>query len=136
VGSVFGEYHRTGNASVTGPGSRIEGIGRPRVEASFIRTLVDRMVTVNNVDSVAAMQVLSEILGRKVGPSTGTNFVGMLTLACDMHERGEQGSILSLLCDAGERYLGSYFDAAWVAQHIGDCAPARARLQAQLNCTT
>ncbi|MCF8160507.1 MAG: PLP-dependent cysteine synthase family protein [Polaromonas sp.] len=135
-GSVFGDFHRSGDATLTGPGSKIEGIGRPRVEASFIRTLVDRMVTVDNVDSVAAMQVLSDILGRKVGPSTGTNFVGMLTLACEMHERGEQGSILSLLCDAGERYLGSYFDDAWVAQHIGDCTQARARLQAQLNCTT
>jgi len=134
-GSVFGDYHRTGDATLTGPGSQIEGIGRPRVAASSIRTLVDRMVTVNNVDSVAAMQVLSGILGRKVGPSTGTNFVGMLALACEMHKRGDQGSILSLLCDAGERYLGTYFDNAWVAQHIGNCAPARAVLQAQLDCT-
>ncbi|EKD96820.1 MAG: hypothetical protein ACD_23C01242G0002 [uncultured bacterium] len=134
-GSVFADYHRTGDASLTGPGSQIEGIGRPRVEASFIRTLVDCMITVRNVDSVAAMQVLSQLLGRKVGPSTGTNFVGMLALACEMHERGERGSILSLLCDAGERYLGTYFDEPWVAQHIGDCAPARERLQAQLNCT-
>ena len=135
-GSVFGDYHRTGDASVTGPGSQIEGIGRPRVEASFIRTLVDRMETINNTDSVAAMQVLSGLLGRKVGPSTGTNLVGMLTLACEMRQRGEQGSILSLLCDAGERYLGSYFDATWVTQHIGDCAPARARLHEQLSCHT
>jgi cysteine synthase A len=133
-GSVFGDYHRTGDASLTGPGSQIEGIGRPRVEASFIPTLVDRMVTVNNTDSVAAMQILSSLLGRKVGPSTGTNLVGMLTLACEMRQRGEQGAILSLLCDAGERYLCSYFDALWVAQHFGDCAPARARLHEQLNC--
>ena len=131
-GSVFGDYHRTGDASVSGPGSKIEGIGRPRVEASFIRTLVDRMMTVNNVDSVAAMQVLSALLGRKVGPSTGTNFVGMLTLACEMRERGEQGAILSLLCDAGERYLGSYHDPAWVNEHIGDCAGAAAELRARL----
>ncbi|TXT41072.1 MAG: cysteine synthase A [Comamonadaceae bacterium] len=131
-GSVFGDYHRTGDASLTGPGSRIEGIGRPRVEASFIRTLVDRMMTVDNTDSIAAMQLLSSLLGRKVGPSTGTNFVSMLNLACEMRQRGEQGSILSLLCDAGERYMGSYFDAAWVAQHIGDCAPALTRLQGQI----
>ena len=45
-GSVFGDYHRSGDATLTGPGSQIEGIGRPRVEASFIRTLVDRMMTV------------------------------------------------------------------------------------------
>jgi cysteine synthase A len=133
-GSVFGDYHRTGDASLTGPGSLIEGIGRPRVEASFIRTLVDRMMTVSNVDSVAAMQVLSELLGRKVGPSTGTNLVGMLTLACEMHKSGQQGAILSLLCDAGERYLGSYFSDPWVAEHMGNCAPARERLKQQLAC--
>jgi len=131
-GSVFGAYHRSGNASLTGPGSRIEGIGRARVEASFIRSVVDRMMEVANVDSVAAMQILSELLGRKVGPSTGTNFVGMLTLACELRQRGEPGSILSLLCDAGERYLGSYFDPAWVAEQIGDCSVATARLRAQL----
>jgi cysteine synthase A len=133
-GSVFGDYHRTGDASLTGPGSHIEGIGRPRVEASFIRTLVDRMLTVSNVDSIAAMQVLSELLGRKVGPSTGTNLVGMLTLACEMRKSGQQGSVLSLLCDAGERYLASYFSDAWVSEHMGDCAPARGQLVQQLAC--
>jgi len=131
-GSVFGAYHRSGDASLTGPGSNIEGIGRPRVEASFIRTLVDRMLEVSDLDSVAAMRVLSELLGRKVGPSTGTNFIGMLSLACEMRERGQQGSILSLLCDAGERYLPSYHDAAWVQARFGDCSPALARVKLQL----
>jgi cysteine synthase A len=131
-GSVFGEYHRTGDATLSGPGSRIEGIGRPRVEASFIRTLVDRMLEVSDLDSVAAMRVLSERLGRKVGPSTGTNFIGMLTLATEMRARGEQGSILSLLCDAGERYLPTYHDGAWVQQQFGDCTAATARIDTQL----
>ncbi len=124
TGSVFGEYHRTGDASITGKGSRIEGIGRPRVEASFIRTLVDRMLEVADVDSVAAMRALSQLLGRKVGPSTGTNFIGMLTLAQEMRQAGEQGSILSLLCDAGERYLPNYHCASWVSESLGDCAPS------------
>jgi cysteine synthase A len=132
-GSVFGEYHRTGDPTLSGPGSRIEGIGRPRVEASFIRTLVDRMMDVRNADSVAAMRVLSDLLGRKVGPSTGTNFVGMLALACEMRASGQTGSILSLLCDAGERYLPSYHDAGWVQAHLGDCDDAVTRLQMQLS---
>ena len=131
-GSVFADYFDSGNAAVTGPGSRIEGIGRPRVEPSFIRTLVDRMIRVADVDSVAAMQLLSELLGRKVGPSSGTHFVGMLQLACEMRARGQQGSILSLLCDAGTRYLGSYFDPVWVHREIGDCGPALARMKSQL----
>jgi cysteine synthase len=128
AGSVFGEYHRTGDAGITGVGSRIEGIGRPRVEASFIRTVIDRMVEVPDVDSLAAMQALSALLGRKVGPSTGTNFVGMLTLAREMLARGKQGSILSLLCDSGERYLPSYYDASWVQGKMGDCSGAQQQL--------
>ena len=132
-GSVFGAYHRTGDATLTGPGSRIEGIGRPRVEASFIRTLVDRMLEVPNTDSVAAMRVLSTLLGRKVGPSTGTNFIGMLALATEMRAQGQQGSIVSLLCDAGERYLPTYHDAAWVAANLGDCTAATERVRNQLD---
>ena len=132
-GSVFETYHRTGDATLTGPGARIEGIGRPRVEASFIRTLIDRMMVVNDADSVAAMRTLSGLLGRKVGPSTGTNFVGMLTLACEMRTRGETGSVVSLLCDAGERYLPTYHDPAWVLEKMGDCTQAEARLQTQLS---
>ncbi len=129
-GSVFAAYHASGDASLTGPGSRIEGIGRPRVEPSFIRTLVDRMVVVSDADSVAAMRVLSGLLGRRVGPSTGTNFVAMLQLAHAMRERGERGAILSLLCDAGERYLPNYHSDSWVVQQFGDCTAAQQRLAA------
>ena len=119
MGSVFSAYHRTGDKSLTGTGSRIEGIGRPRVEASFIRSVIDRMVDVENVDSLAAMHALSALLGRKVGPSTGTNFFAMLVLAQEMMERKEQGSILSLLCDSGERYLPTYYDSDWVNDKLG-----------------
>ena len=130
AGSVFSAYHQLGDKMLTAPGSRIEGIGRPRVEPSFIRTLVDRMVDVPDTDSVAAMRVLSAMLGRRVGPSTGTNFVAMLTLASEMRERGEQGSILSLLCDAGERYLPTYFNCDWVEERFGDCAGAQQWMEA------
>jgi cysteine synthase A len=78
------------------------------------------------------MRALSGLLGRKVGPSTGTNFVGMLTLAQEMRQQGQQGSILSLLCDAGERYLPTYHDEAWVGARMGDCAAAQQHLQALL----
>jgi cysteine synthase A len=132
VGSVFGAYHRSGDTRLTGPGSRIEGIGRPRVEPSFIPTLVDRMLEVPNHESVAAMRVLSSLLGRRVGPSTGTNFVGMVQLATEMVHAKQSGSVLSLLCDSGDRYLPTYHDTAWVAQAFGDCDAAQRRLEAAL----
>ena len=133
TGSVFGAYHQSGDTSLTGAGSSIEGIGRPRVEASFIRTLVDRMIEVPNVDSIAAMRALSGLLGRKVGPSTGTNFIGMLALAAEMRKAGEPGSILSLLCDAGERYLPSYHNADWVSNNLGDCTDADQRVHSAIS---
>ncbi|HEY6354520.1 MAG TPA: PLP-dependent cysteine synthase family protein [Burkholderiaceae bacterium] len=126
-GSVFAAYHKSGDATLTSRGSRIEGIGRPRVEPSFIPTLVDRMVEVPNVESVAAMRLLSGLLGRKVGPSTGTNFVAMILLATEMRQRNEAGAVLSLLCDNGDRYLSTYHDAAWSHAEFGDCSEAEQR---------
>jgi cysteine synthase len=129
-GSVFAKYFETGDATLTSSGSKIEGIGRPQVEPSFIRELVDRMIEVKNVDSIAAMRALSTLLGRKVGPSTGTNFFSVLQIATEMKARGERGSILSLLCDSGERYLPTYHDGAWVHVAFGDCTHACASFNA------
>jgi cysteine synthase A len=131
-GSVFAAYHRTRDTTLNAPGSRIEGIGRPRVEPSFIPSLVDRMVEVKDADSVAAMGCLSDLLGRRVGPSTGTNLVAMLALAQEMHAQGENGAILSLLCDSGERYRPTYFDAGWTLARFGDTMAARERIERAL----
>ena len=119
-GSVFMDYYATGDETLRSDGSKIEGIGRPRPEASFIPSVIDRMIRVKDKDSVASMQILSELLGRKVGPSTGTNFVAMLKLASELKENGLQGSILSLLCDSGDRYQNTFYSQNWIASHIGD----------------
>ena len=127
-GSVFAAYHASGDASITAAGSRIEGIGRPRVEPSFVRHLIDRMQIISNTESIAAMRLLSSMLGRRVGPSTGTNFVAMLDLAAQMKSRGQSGSILSLICDSGERYLPTYHNETWVNECVGSCEAQHARL--------
>ena len=128
-GSVFAAYFRTGDCTITSDGSHIEGIGRPRVEPSFVRTVVDRMIEVPDAQSVAAMGALSSLLGRRVGPSTGTNFAAMLSLADEMRREGRRGSLLSLICDAGERYLDTYYDHEWVAAHVGDLAEATRHIE-------
>lgn len=131
-GSVFASYHASGDMTLSAAGSRIEGIGRPRVEPSFIRGLIDDMRVVSNAESIAAMRILSGLLGRRVGPSTGTNFVAVLELANQMKARGQTGSLLSLICDAGERYLPTYHNEAWVSECMGDCAAAAQRLSTLL----
>jgi cysteine synthase A len=115
--SVFTQYHLDGCQETVSPkGSRIEGIGRPRVEASFVREVIDRMIPVKDLDSIAAMRLLSKWLGRRVGPSTGTNLMGVLHLMRMMRTDGKSGSLVSLICDAGERYQHLYDDATVEAQ--------------------
>jgi cysteine synthase len=95
--------------------SRIEGIGRPHVEPSFVPTVVDRMLGVPDGASVATMRFLSQRLGISAGPSTGTNVFGALRLACEMRADRSAGSIVTLLCDSGARYADTYADDAWLA---------------------
>ncbi|WP_281286102.1 PLP-dependent cysteine synthase family protein [Lapillicoccus jejuensis] len=105
-----------------GRGSRIEGIGRPRVEPSFVPTVVDRMLGVPDAASVAAMHVLAERTGLRSGPSTGTNLYGALYLACELQREGG-GSIVTLLCDPAERYTTTYGDPRWAHEQGLDTAP-------------
>ena len=105
----------------TGASSRIEGIGRPRVEPSFQPAVIDRMVQVPDAASVAAAHQVSAVLGRRVGPSTGTNLWGAFGLLAEMVARGARGSVVTLICDSGDRYADTYYDQAWLADH--DLAP-------------
>lgn len=113
-------------------GSAVEGIGRARVEPSFLPGVIDRAEPVCDADSIAAARLLSRRLGRRCGGSTGTNLHVCAMLAGEMAARGETGSIVSILCDDGERYAATYFDEAWVAARGLDVAPAEARLAATL----
>lgn len=102
---------------------RIEGIGRPRVEPSFVPSVIDRMLRVPDAMSFGAALDLSARLGRRVGPSTGTNFAAALHLARAMAAQGQAGSIATLICDAGERYHDTLFAPGWVAaQGLDDSA--------------
>ena len=95
--------------------SRIEGIGRPRVEPSFFPELVDRMIQVPDAGSIAALRFLDALTGRKVGGSTGTNFFGAYQLALELEARQEPASIVSLICDDGQRYADTYHNKDWVS---------------------
>ncbi|WP_028463279.1 PLP-dependent cysteine synthase family protein [Nocardia sp. 348MFTsu5.1] len=111
------------------PGSRIEGIGRPRVEPSFISQVIDRMVSVPDDASIATARRASDILGRRVGGSTGTNLWGALRLIAEMRKEGTPGSVVTLLCDGGDRYSGTYYDDDWVTGAGLDLTRAEATLE-------
>ena len=113
--SVFYDAYRSGNRDMTcARGSRIEGIGRPRVEPSFIPGVIDHMIRIPDAASIAAMHVLSDRLFRRVGGSTGTNFFGLCWIAATMLREGRVGSLVTLICDSGDRYASTYYDGRWL----------------------
>ena len=122
--SVFLDYYESGDPALTsGRGSAIEGIGRPRVEPSFVPGVIDRMMRVPTAASFAAARYLAQLVGKRFGGSTGTDFHGALRLACEMNARGETGSIVTLACDGGERYLDTLYDDDWLQANGHDIAP-------------
>lgn len=128
--SVFFDYWQSRDATLkSSVGSKIEGIGRPRVEPSFVPAIIDEMLRVPDAASVATAQWLETILGRKVGASTGTNMWGALQLAVRMRDAGQKGAIVTLLCDSGDRYLETYYNPQWVEQNIGDLTPWQAEIK-------
>jgi len=130
-GSAFYPAWRDANPSVvTGRSSRIEGIGRPRVEPSFVPGVIDHMIEIPDAASVAAMMHFAELAGMSAGPSTGTNLWGVWQLVADMVANGERGSIVTLMCDGGERYAGSYNNPEWLAEKGLDPAPHLATIGA------
>jgi cysteine synthase A len=123
-GSAFFPGFEAGDSDfATGRPSRIEGIGRPRVEPSFVPGVVDRMIAIPDAASIAAMRFCSQVTGRLVGGSTGTNLWGSLRLAAEMRRTGARGSIVTLLCDSGERYGNTYYDDAWLRTNGIDITP-------------
>ena len=119
VNSVFHRHFadRGVTALPDGCASRVEGIGRAQLEPSFVPSVIDRMIAVEDADSLGAMRALSEVLGRTVGGSTGTNLQACARIVADMVAAGETGSIVTLLCDGGDRYACTYYDDDWCCEH-------------------
>lgn len=117
----------------TGMPSRIEGVGRPRMEPGFTPSLVDVVVPVPDAASVAGARHVRTMTGLPVGGSTGTNLWGAFELIHRMRRDGIRGSVVTLIADAGPRHLRTYHDDAWALKKGLDVRPYTAALERVLN---
>jgi len=128
--SAFFPGWRDGDTEVTTEVcSRIEGIGRQRVEPSFVAPAIDRMIHVPDAAAIAAVHVLEEVIGRKAGASTGTGLWAAFHIMSEMARQGREGSVVGLLCDPGDRYIDKYYAAEWLGDAGIDIEPYRDRLR-------
>jgi len=50
-----------------------------------------------------------------------------------MIAKGQKGSIVSLICDPGERYLDTYYNDEWLSKNDFDIKPLQAKIESFLN---
>ncbi|WP_191245440.1 PLP-dependent cysteine synthase family protein [Amycolatopsis deserti] len=127
--SFYGAWQTGAMDYTTGMPSRIEGIGRPRVEPSFVPTVIDHMIQVPDAASMAAIRLLRERTGHWAGGSTGTALYAAFEIIASMLEAGQVGSVVTLICDGGERYAHTYYNDEWITQQGFDLAPHTARME-------
>ena len=87
------------------------------------------MIKVPDAASFATIHFLENILNRKCGGSTGTNVYAAFQLLSELKAQEHQGSIVSMICDAGERYLDSYYNEDWLRAKGFDLAPYHHKLE-------
>jgi cysteine synthase A len=83
------------------PGAHtIQGLGAGFVPGVLDRSLIDEVITVSNAAADRMTRRIAREEGLLVGPSSGANVHAAAELAKRL-----QGTIVTILCDSGERYL-------------------------------
>jgi cysteine synthase A len=85
----------------TGMPSRIEGIGRPRMEPGFLPSVVDLVMPVPDAASAGALVQFRELTGITAGGSTGTCLWAAWRLIAKMRAEGRRGDVVVIMGDAG-----------------------------------
>ncbi len=93
------------------------------VKPFFVPQVIDRMIRVPDAATYATIHFLEKLLNRKPGGSTGTNVYAAFQLMAELNAQGHEGSVVSMLCDPGDRYLDTYYNTGWLAEKGFDLKP-------------
>jgi cysteine synthase A len=116
-GSALFAYVTRGTLEVEGD-SNAEGIGIKRITNNFANTPVDDALRVDDRAMVEMAYWLLREEGLYVGGSAALNVVGAARTAAALPAGS---TVLTILCDGGDRYRSRLWNADWLAEN--DCAP-------------
>lgn len=110
MGSSLYNYVSRGELLPEGE-SDLEGIGIKRLTQNFVGAPVDRAIRAEDKDAVAMVHWLLRNEGLFVGGSSGLNVLGAARIA---RELPEDSTVVTILCDGGERYMSKLFNDQWL----------------------
>jgi cystathionine beta-synthase len=112
-GSVLAHYFETKQMSEAHQ-YLVDGIGEDFVPGTCEFQYVDRMITVDDRESLVMTRRLAREEGMLVGSSSGSAVVAALEVARDLDG---DGIVVVLIPDTGERYLSKVHSEKWLADH-------------------
>lgn len=112
MGSSLYNYVNHGKLEPEGD-SDLEGIGIKRLTANFEGAPIDRAIRATDAQAIEMAHWLLENEGIFVGGSSGLNVFGAASIA---KELPAGSTVVTILCDGGQRYLSRIFNDAWLRE--------------------
>lgn len=88
-----------------------EGIGVNRITGNLDGLTVDHAFRIEDAETLSVIFDLAKHEGLTLGPSSGVNVAGAIRLA---RELGPGHTVVTLLCDPGQRYAGKIYNPAFL----------------------
>ena len=115
VGSLYTNYHRTGELGGEGAPYKVEGIGGDKIPTTLWWDFIDDFRQVSDKDGMTAARRLAREEGILVGGSAGVNLHIALQVARELDD--PNACVVTILCDTGERYLSKLFNDEWMQEN-------------------
>ena len=113
LGSALFNWVRHGELKSTGSSVVTEGIGIGRVTANLEGSPIDDAVQIEDPEIVQTTYRLLHEEGLFLGSTSGTNVAAAVRVAKQL---GRGHTIVTILCDGGQKYLTRFYNPEWLAQ--------------------
>jgi cysteine synthase A len=122
MGSALFHWVRHGELKSTGSSVVTEGIGIGRVTANLAESPIDDAVQIEDPEIVRTTYALLRDEGLFLGSTSGANVAAAIRVA---RELGPGHTVVTILCDGGQKYLSRFYDRDWLASKaLAEFAPA------------
>ncbi|MDX1563588.1 MAG: cysteine synthase A [Gammaproteobacteria bacterium] len=112
LGAAIYSWIKTGELKSSGS-SISEGIGQGRVTGNLAEATIDDAFQIPDTEMLPIVYDLLQYEGLLMGGSTGINVAGAIRLAKQL---GPGKTIVTVLCDSGQRYQSKLFNPAFLSE--------------------